>query len=295
MISGIIYGLGAALLQSLSYLCSAIFISKYKTGAVTHLILVHIVMGVFCLALLPFLWHPAAANIQSYWLALVGAAASYMFAQFSLYRAIQASAASRVSPLLGLKIFILALISTMVFGEQYQLLQWLSVGLCILGAIWLGASGGRISLQALVWVITACFGYALSDISIVQLVQHFSMLPLVSAALLSVALCYLLCGLSCLVFVSRIKHPKLLVASTPAAASWFLAMCFLFACFAEIGVVFGGIVQSSRGLISILLTLLLAKLTISFADPVPPRRVLAHRFSAATLMTLAIAIFALNG
>lgn len=293
MVTGILYGLGAALLQAVSYLCSAVFISRYRTGATTHLILVHIVMGLFSLILLPVLWHPLVTDISSYWMPLLGVSASYLWGQFSLYQAIQCSAASRVSPLLGLKVLVLVLIGSTVFGDQYKLLQWAAVGLCVIGAVWLSASGGRIGWKASGWVLSACVSYAFSDLSIVYLIQYFSSLPLLSATLLSVTLCFLVCGLSCLVFLARIKQPGLLLASAPAAISWFLALGSLFACFAELGVVFGGIVQSSRGLISILLTLALAGLGLSFADPLPPAKVLIQRLCAASLMTLAIVLFSM--
>lgn len=294
MTTGILFGLGAALLQSVSYLLSAIFISRYKSGATTHLIIVHIIVGVFALLLLPFIWHPLALEIEGYWLALLGAAATYMFGQFSLYKAIQHSVASRVSPLLGLKILVVAFIGITLLGHEYQWLQWLAVSISVMGAIWLSASGGRVSKKAIGWVVATCTGYAVSDICIYYLIQHFSSMPLLSAAMLSVALCYSLCGLCCLAFWRRLKQPQEILASTPAAITWFFALSCLFACFAELGVVFGGIVQSSRGIISILLTIMLASLSWGITDPLPPRKILLQRIAAASLMTLAIALFSIT-
>ena len=291
MTTGILFGLGAALLQSVSYLLSAVFISRFKSGATTHLIIVHIIVGLLALTLLPFIWHPLAMDIEGYGLPLVGAAASYMFGQFSLYKAIQHSVASRVSPLLGLKILVVALLGITLLGHQYEWIQWLAVMVSVSGAIWLSACGGLVSKKAMIWVVATCTGYAISDICIFYLIQHFSSMPLLSAAMLSVALCYSLCGLSCLIFWRRIKQPQELLASTPAAITWFFAMCCLFACFAELGVVFGGIVQSSRGIISILLTILLASFSLSFTDPLPPRGILFQRIAAACLMSLAIVLF----
>lgn len=71
-------------------------------------------------------------------------------------------------------------------------------------------------------------------------------------------------------------------------------MVCLFACFAELEVVFGGIVQSSRGLISIFLTLWIARIGLSFADPALPGNMLHQRIAASSLMLLAIAIFSLG-
>lgn len=294
MLAGIAFGVGAALMQAVSYLLSAFFIKRYQTSAAKHLILVHIVIGFVSLLILPMVWHPHATQLNSYVLPLISAACSYMFGQYSLYQAIHHSAASRVSPLLGLKIIVLALIGALYFGESYHALQWGAVLLCVIGAIWLSASGGTISGPALLWVIAACCGYAISDLSVLKLMQYFSALPLTQAAILSVSLCYLLCGSICLLFWPRIKSYSQLIASTPAALSWLIAMFFLFACFSEIGVVFGGIVQSSRGLISILLAIILALIGMSFADPIPKTRVLVQRIIAAILMMCAIVLFSLG-
>ncbi|MEH6626691.1 MAG: EamA family transporter [Motiliproteus sp.] len=288
------FGLGAALLQSVSYLFSALFISRYQTGAVPHLILVHVVIGALSLLLLPFLWHPLAADFAAYGGALISTAVCYLCAQYSLYQAIRHSVASRVSPLLGLKVLVLAFLGSVFLGQEYLGIQWLAVGLCFLGALWLSASGGRISGAALAWVVAACCGYALSDLSILYLMQYFSSLPLLKASMLSVTLCFLLCGLGSVVMLPRLKQRHLLLASSPAAICWLLAMGCLFACFSELGVVFGGIVQSSRGLISILLALLLAYIGLDFADPVPARKILAQRLLASVLMMLAIIVFALG-
>lgn len=294
MTTGIIFGLAAALMQSVSYLFSAAFIAKHQTSSLRHLILVHITIGLISLAALPLLWHPAANQLFDYAPALFAAAATYMFGQFSLYQAIRLSAASRVSPLLGVKILILAFIGSLFLSEEYSFLQWGAVGLCVCGAAWLSASGGKINVRALGWVIAACLGYAGSDLSIVVLMKHFSELPLIDAAMISVSLSFLLCGIASMFFWPQAKSFSLLKASAPAAISWILAMVFLFACFAEIGVVFGGIVQSSRGLISIFLAIIVGYAGLHFADPVPEKRVLLQRIGAAAIMVISIALFSLG-
>ncbi|NVK43729.1 MAG: hypothetical protein HWE39_20990 [Oceanospirillaceae bacterium] len=52
--------------------------------------------------------------------------------------------------------------------------------------------------------------------------------------------------------------------------------------------------QSSRGLTSILLGVLVAWLGLRFAEPLPPWSVLWQRFAAAGLMLFAIALFSLG-
>lgn len=294
MLSGVLFGFAAALMQSVSYVYSAQFICQHKASPMTLLVLMHLVLGGISLLILPFLWHPELLNITHYATPLLFTAFFYGVGQISLFQAIRASEASRVSPLLGLKVLVLALIGLFWLGDSYQLIQWLAVGLCALGAIWLSASGGRIRGRALFWVVMACVGYSLSDLSVLYTMRSFEQLPLIHAAALGVCLCYLICAVASLLLYPRTKKKHLLLQSTPSALTWLVAMMCLFACFSEIGVVFGGIVQSSRGLLSIFLGVLLTWVGFRYAEKMPERRVFLQRFSASALMLLAIVMFSLG-
>ncbi|MCV6589166.1 MAG: EamA family transporter [Marinobacterium sp.] len=294
MITGILFGLTAALLQSVSYLFSATFTARFQTGALSQFLLNHLSIGLLSLLSLPLVWDVQALEVSRYIWPLLGAMGCYLVAQTALYRALKHSPASRVSPLLGIKVLVLALIGVFWLQHSYQGLQWLGVGLCLLGAYWLSYSGGIIHRVALLWVVLACVGYAVSDLFVLELIERFEGLPRLQAAGLSVALCYLLAGLVSLLWWPGLKERHLLVYSLPAALSWFLALIALFACFAWIGVVFGGVVQSARGLFSILLGLVLAWLSWRYAEPLPAGSVFVQRFAAATLMLVAIALFSLG-
>lgn len=294
MVAGILFGLGAALLQSLSYLFSAVFSSRFQVGALHQFLINHLSIGLLSLLALPLVWDPRALDPAPYGLPLLGAMGCYLIAQTALYQALRHSPASRVSPLLGIKVLMLALIGVYWLQQSYQWLQWLGVGLCILGALWLSYSGGRIKRAALFWVTLACLGYALSDLFVLSLIERFDGIPRLQAAGLSVALCYLLAGVVSLTWWPKINDRQLLLHSLPAALCWFLALICLFACFAWIGVVFGGVVQSARGLLSILLGAGLAWWGWRYAEPLPSRAVFMQRLAAATLMLAAIALFSLG-
>ncbi|WP_343807338.1 DMT family transporter [Marinobacterium maritimum] len=295
MAAGIILGLMAATLQALSYLFSARFGLRHQASPVTLLVLMHVWIGIVALLSLPFLWHPQILASTDWLLPLGVMTLSYLIAQLSLFQSLRHAESSRVSPLLGLKILVLILLGSSWQGEHYSLLQWGAAGLCALGGVWLSRCGGSIPWQASGWIALACVGYALSDLSVVYLVRAFDQLPLLQAAGLSVALSYLLCGLGCLLFWPRLRQRRLLLQSTPVALSWLLAMICLFSCFALLGAVFGGIVQSGRGLISILLGLLVVRLGWSAGERAPAFAVLVQRMLAAGLMLLAIVLFALGG
>lgn len=294
MISGVLYGFAAALMQSISYVFSAQFILQHRAAPLTLLILMHLVLGGVGLAILPFLWHSKLLSVGDYIGPLLCTTFFYCVGQISLFKAIRASEASRVSPLLGLKVLVLAAMGLLWFGDSYQAVQWVAVGLCALGAVWLSASGGRISMSALGWVVMACVGYALSDLSVLYTMRSLEPLPLLHAAGVGVCLCYIICGALSLLFYPSLKEKHLLVQSAPSALTWLLAMVFLFACFAEIGVVFGGIVQSSRGLISIFLGILLTWVGFKYAEKMPVKSVFMQRVAASALMLIAIAMFSLG-
>lgn len=291
---GVLAGFAAAFLQSLSYVYSARFITQYRASSVTLLVLMHILLGLISLPILALLWHPALLNVSDYALPMGSTALFYCVGQIALFQAIRYSEASRVSPLLGLKVLALACIGLFWFGEVYQAIQWFAVLLCVLGAVWLSASGGRINMKAMIWVVIACLGYALSDLSVLYTMQSLEPLPLIHAAAVGVCICYILCGLCSSLLYVRVKEKHLLWASAPSALTWLLAMMCLFACFAEIGVVFGGIVQSSRGLISILLGVLLTWVGFAYAEKMPARSVFMQRMLASVLMLVAIVLFSLG-
>jgi hypothetical protein len=82
--------------------------------------------------------------------------------------------------------------------------------------------------------------------------------------------------------------------SVPFAASWLISMLFLYACFSEIGVVFGNILQSTRGIQSILMGTVVAHLGMISIETKVKTGILIQRVAAAVLMTTAIALFYLS-
>jgi hypothetical protein len=80
--------------------------------------------------------------------------------------------------------------------------------------------------------------------------------------------------------------------SLPFAFFWYFGIACLFACFAYIEPVFGNILQSTRGIISILIGAALAKYGFHELEEKIPAHALARRLGATTLMIAAIWLFA---
>lgn len=296
MFIGVVFGLCAAFCQSVSYVFSTLFVRTFHRSALVLLALSHCLMGGFSLVLLPFV-RPAQVPPPSVFVVpLVGASTCYLAGQACLFLALRHADASRVSPLLGLKLPILAGITVIILGQSYSVLQWCGLAVCLLAAWLLNEVGGRIPERSIMWVLGACVGYSFSDLNIRALVRCFSEAGLVRASLFSVCLSYTLCGsagLLLLVFLPRTCR-RMWWYALGFGAAWFAAMVFLFACFGCIDVVFGNIVQSTRGVISIGIGAAVAALGWVHVERRVRPSVIFRRALAAILMIVAIALFSLG-
>ncbi len=296
MHAGIFFGFCAAFCQSLSYLCTRLYLKRHQDDSGTLLILSHIIMGVLSVLLVLCLHPVDLPPLRAYLLPLAGTAGFYLLGQFFLFTVLIRNEASRISPLLGLKIIILALISAGLMRQPLDLSQWLAVGFCAIATLLLSNSGARLRLSSLALVVLACLFYSLSDLNIKLLVDHFRHMGIFKGAMLGAGLTYIFCGITALA-VMLVRHAPLNRAtwgySLPFALSWMAAMVFLFACFAHIGVVFGNIIQSTRGLLSIGLGVWISQIGFERLEPRVNRGVFLRRLLAATLMTGAVILYTL--
>jgi EamA-like transporter family protein len=295
MLLGLVLGLIAAVGQSASYVFSRLFVVKRKQGVFRLLVLGHVLMGAVCATALPLLWPESLPPAGDFLGPLLAASGFYLVGQTGLFLALQTSDASRVSPLLALKIVVLALIGVSLLGQSLGGLQWLAVSVAVFGAWMLRDTGGRLPARTLGAVGMACLGYSLSDLNIEALVLSFPGLSLLRATLLSVALCYSLLGAAALGLLPRARPSrKALAYAAPWAACWLGAMVALFACFATGGVVFGNIVQSTRGILSVVLGALLAKAGLFHIERERTAGTVLRQLLAAALMALAIALYLID-
>jgi drug/metabolite transporter (DMT)-like permease len=291
---GIGCGLGAALFQSLSYLCIRLFNKRHDDNIIALLGLSHILMGLVSIPLAIFLRPESMPGIRVYLWPLLGTSGFYLLGQFFLFAAIIHSEPSRVAPLLGLKVLILALISVVFLEEQFDMAKWIAVLLTTGAVLLLSSSGKRLEGRFILLGLLACVSYCLSDLCIKVLVDHFIFLGLLRGAVMATALSYIVCGICGMgVIALNMKHSTrdTWLYAVPFAASWFIAMIFLFSCFGLIGVVFGNILQSTRGIISIVLGFVIAHIGFEALEPKPTKRTVVLRMVAAVLMTAAVVLF----
>ena len=289
-------GFAAALCISVSYLCAVVFTHDSQKGILTLMSFAHMIMGCFALILAFFLWPDHMLPFQEYALSLFSTSVFFLLAQTCLFFGLKNSHASRVSPLLGLKVFMLALISLFFLNQNFSTQQWGAVILSALAAVMLTQSGGNLSWQCIAWILAAGLFYCLSDLGIASLVSHFNYLGLTHAAIFSCSLAYIICGLfglAAFIFLKE-RSVKLFLYSIPYSVVWFIGVLFLFTCFGAIGIVFGNIVQSTRGIISIGLGVIVAYMGFEKLEEKISRKVFLKRLCAAMLMSGAIILYYLG-
>lgn len=292
---GIGCGLAAAVFQSLSYICIRRFNKRHNDNIIALLALSHILMGLVSVPLAALLWPESMVGLRVYLWSLLGTSGFYLLGQFFLFAAIIHSEPSRVAPLLGLKVLVLALISAVFLQQHFDLAKWAAVLLTTTAVLLLSGSGkGRLEGRFILLGLLACVSYCFSDLCIKVLVDHFVFLGILRGAVFATALSYIVCGaVGAVVVVIRPKHSTqdTWLYALPFAASWFIAMIFLFSCFGLIGVVFGNILQSTRGIFSIVLGFMIAHIGFEALESKPTHRVVVQRMLAALLMTAAVVLF----
>ena len=294
---GILLGLATALSQCFAYVFSRLFVVKHRNAYWKLLLVSHLYMGAASLVAILFMWPKQLPPLQEYLLPLLAAAGFYLAAQAGLFIVMRMTNPSRVAPLLGIKILILALLATQCYGHDLAPLQWVAVIACFAAVMTLNFSGGSLPPKAILILVLTCTGYSLSDIHIEKLVRALGALPMLHAAIWGALATYVLLGVLA-VLIAALTRPDALFSewrlSLPFSALWMIAMLTLFVCIAILGPVFAIILQSSRGLMSVVLGVALAKRGWSDVEPHLPRHVFIQRISAATLMIAAVALYAIG-
>lgn len=236
---------------------------------------------------------------NSIWVPCFVSMAAYLVGTSAVFRVLAQSDASRLSPLLGLKVIALAVIVSFMPGQQIDQKQWLAVGLCGLSAIVLQRGGSGLPLHSLSLLFVGCIFFAIADLGIAALIDGLQRKLLISRLMsgnLAMTLTYALGGIVVLPLVlsETLQRPPTSVdwrAATEYSAAWLAAMVSLYACIGAVGVVFSTILQSTRGILSVLLGGVFAYYGWHELESVVSRSTMIKRIIAAVLMTTAIAIY----
>lgn len=260
-------------------------------------------MGIISIPGLFFTWRPELwTRIELYMPVTLAAVLFYLVAQGTMFIVQKQIDSSRIVPLLGLKLIILAIINGLILrSEIYGMWQYLAIICTILSAFFLNKAGTKISFLLFFYVFITCTGYSLSDTFLkvqIHKIMSLGYENLLIGALTSTFVCYLISGIiSVMLFPCFHRKTKASwgtwCSALPFSICWITSIVMLLVCFAQLGTVNGNIIQSTRGIIAILIGGLLAKLGYNKLEKKITALIFYKRLFAGFLMVLAIYLFTL--
>jgi drug/metabolite transporter (DMT)-like permease len=306
---GVVSGLAAAFFSAVSYLVSRHYglcqrAMGRKGSALRLLAVSHLLMAAVCIPLTWASWPAAPPHLRLFAVPLAASVGFYLLGQSALFAALKRVEASRLAPLLGLKIVMLAILVAFVLGHVLDTRQWLAVALSVAAAVMLQAGRGAVPAGAFGFVLSCCLFFAISDIFILRLidglqagaVESSEVISRLHAGGLALTLTYGICGVLFLPLVVALRPSTRAdwVAGAQYASAWLVSMVGLYCCFGLVGVVFGNILQSTRGVMSVALGATMAHLGWHELEQRVDRATLLRRLAAALLMTAAIALYVID-
>ena len=304
VIIGILSGIIAAVFQSISYIMSRHVLHDGSSTPLHLLIVSHIWMGLVCFIALPFVWIEPVAGYGPFLGAIAFQVFCYLGAQFSFFWTIRHAAASRISPMMGIKIIFSAILAFLVRGEELSNLQLLAVALTVGAAFAVFKSGERIPWKAMFGTLAVVCFFASSDLGITLAADAIHgnatdrdiWTPIFICTFSYSCVC-LIAGITFLIGRKRMQLGHFTwpwKGSFAYAMTWLTAMIFLFTAFATIGLVFGAIAQSLRGPFSVIMAAAVVKFGWEHIEQKRPRSEYIKQILSALLMVAAIAIYCLS-
>ena len=307
VLPGILAGLASAILQSCSYVASALFLKRHGNPR-EMLFYSQGVQALFAFPLFILLVPPGALSDPDVWLANLHWLVIFTVTQLSMFQAQEHVEPSKIATWLGLKIVVLALM-TVVWPQGTETVggwQWFAIALMLTAVTALNFSGGmNPGWRGGAWLATFVVIASFCDrqqVAIIRLFQAHGA-SLFQSALLTLALGYWTFGVLAVGFVgirlARGETASLALRkcrdSAPFAVFWFTAMMAIYFCYGQLGAVFGNVVQSTRALIAVVVAFLACRLLKDGVEQPVSRAMWIRRAGAALLMTAGIVLYSLGG
>ncbi len=295
LIIGIITGLGMAFFQSCSYLGSRFFYTKTKAGGFHLLAIAHVQMGIAAALLLWFCWPETSIPFATIGLVVIINSFAYMTGQAFFLLALKETNPSQIASLLALKLIGISMGSLLILHLSISAFQIAGIALSLAAVLLLNSSHDRIPIKGLIFSLLAVIGYSSSDICITIIVKELEQAQIANPPIIGMTLVYICTGFMGMLMLpflkDAFKKPVLWLSALPFAGAWFLAMNLLFHTFLLLGPVFGNILQTTRGIISVLLGKLVTSMGFKELEDKMSRYAFLRRLGAAILMTAAVCLF----
>jgi drug/metabolite transporter (DMT)-like permease len=294
LMAGIFCGLVTAICQAMAYLFSRRYVVIHHTNVLRLMVMGHALIGAACAVALPLVAWRDLPNWRIYLPDLIGAGGYYFVGQILLLGTLRRSDASRIAPLLGLKIVFVAVVAVMLLNQTVGPWQWAAVGLATAAAFMLNRTGGHLPHRTVLAVVFACILFSMSDVHTKRVIDLLQSLGMVRGPIAAAMLSYMFCGVLSAMLLPWCGSRRMSdwVAALPYAIAWLAAVMLLFLSYAYAGIVLAGIAMATRGLWSIALGTLVAKLGHLHIEQHVPRPVLIRRCAAAVMMVAAIVLYA---
>lgn len=258
---GIFLGFLGAIVQAFNYAFTKDCAEKYSLKGLRQLAAAHI--GLCLLSIIPFFYFNLISYI-SFELVFdtLWATIPYLMAQYLMIVTLTMTDSSIVSPLLTIKIPVLAVIALIFLGQNFALNQIIAIIALILLGVYFSKIAGRIKLLPLLLITIVSFMYAISDLGMAEFMRDWPEDNRTHAILGIICYQFMLCGIIALPFFKagrfHINVTDVKRASTIAIA-WMTSNAFFVTCFNLTGVVETSIVQSLRSVLGIIVAYLFYK------------------------------------
>lgn len=295
---GISCGVLAACFFAISYLVSGHALRKFKVTSLQLLALSSFWQGLIAFSILYFIWEPLVKptdTILALWVTFLG----YVFAQFLFFWTLRFISASRIAPLMGVKIIMVFIIALILFEETFTTKKGLAILAIVFSAYCIQQSTTPVSIKGLLGILASitCFGISDTGVKLLtislQETQHVA--PGILGAVLATCMGFMVSSLLLL--------PKFKIKDSSKgynkfafihAISWMLAIMFLFISIDRSGVVTGIILQALRGPISIILAVVAARFGLAHLEEKQSKTAYLKQFIASLSMIASIAWFVVS-
>lgn len=291
MAMGILFGLITALFQTASYFFSRTYLQK-TGGPVTLLAASQLVIALISLLAAPLVVPEAAVDWQ-YLPAVLITGWGFLIGHFFFFRALKVIESSRIASLLGLKVVLVPIFLCLIFKEHFGWGQWCALVLAMGAAMLINYRGGALfTWKGMGYFVCALPMYAWSDIGIQMLVRQLPLENNLHAAAIGAIYSNLLVGLTLLpvAWFRKVTFCQFR-RSLPYALCWGLGAVMFFFSYSYIGAAFGNVVQATRGPMSLLAGILLARMGWTWLEERVPVRIWVFRAVASLMMFSAILLY----
>ena len=296
VVLGVFLGVLYALTTSFGNVLSRRFVIVHHTTALRMLVLSHAAMGTMAVIAAALLWTPDVPPMGEWIYDCLFVVFAYMTGQLAMLIGLGKSDSSRVTPLLGLKVFFVALLAWVWRGQAFTVQQWVAVVLSVAATFLLNRAGVKLPWSTVLTMVFACFMYAACDTRIGVMNHTLETAGGLRLVYFGAACTYCVCGVVSVVLLpwqgSRDKAEWR--AAYEYGVLWLAAAAMLYSAFTYSGVVLINIVMACRGLTSVLIGVLVAWAGHHHLEQRATGRVWLRRAVAASILAAAVVLFKLD-